>query len=306
MESLNKKKVSIIIPTYKRSEFLERAIESVLVQTYQDIEIIVIDDNKPESSYRHETNRRMLKFKDLQNVNYIQNDKNLGGALARNEGIKVATGEYIAFLDDDDVYLEDKIEVQLKFMLENNIDMSFCDVKFHNEKNRLVDYRKHPYALNVNDNKELLKFHLMYHLTPTSTYMIKRDKILEIGCFEDVEMGQEFMLMLKAINNNLKIKYLPVAKTIQYIHDGERISVGEVKINKEVDLYNFKKQYFKCLTVGQKLYIAFRHHMVLAVVNFREKNITKALGRLFIAFFIAPHYFIAEFIKHINKIRLNK
>ena len=82
----------------------------------------------------------MQKYADNNKVVYIKNNKNLGGALARNEGIFNATGDYITFLDDDDIYLPQKIEVQLGYMLKNDWDLSFSDVRIHNNNDILIDY----------------------------------------------------------------------------------------------------------------------------------------------------------------------
>ena len=105
--------VSVIIPTYKRSVFLERAINSVLKQTYKPIEIIVVDDNDSNSYYRENTKQIMIKYENLKNVIYIQHNRNKNGSAARNTGIKASRGKYIAFLDDDDEFLQNKLERQI-------------------------------------------------------------------------------------------------------------------------------------------------------------------------------------------------
>ena len=107
-------KVTIIIPTYKRSDKIERALKSAATQTYQNIEIIVVDDNANFPDERKQTAKIVKKF---QNTRLIQNQTNLGGALSRNEGIKHASGSFIVFLDDDDEFLPEKVEKQLDFML---------------------------------------------------------------------------------------------------------------------------------------------------------------------------------------------
>lgn len=293
-------KVSVIIPTYKRSEYLERAIDSVLNQTYSNIEIIVVDDNNPSSTYRTNTINKMQKYKCNEKVKYIQNTENLGGALARNVGITKATGDLITFLDDDDIYLPRKIETQLKYMVENNYDLTFTDVRIHNTKDTLIDYRQHKYIKNF-ANKELLKYHIMYHLTPTATYMFKRQSIVDLGGFDDVQMGQEFMLMLKAINNGFKIGYIPIADVIQYVHDGERISVGQNKLDNEIKMYNYKKKYFDKLSFRQKQYVRFRHHAVMAVVGKRSNKIGLAMKHMFLSIAVSPLDCILELILHIRK-----
>ena len=102
-------RVSVIIPTYKRANYIKRAIDSVLNQTYRDIELIIVDDNNPGDEDRNKLEKIIKEYKDERLI-YIQHEKNLNGAAARNTGITKATGEYITFLDDDDFYLEDRIE----------------------------------------------------------------------------------------------------------------------------------------------------------------------------------------------------
>lgn len=106
--------VSIIIPTYKRPTDLTRAIESVLSQSYKNIEIKVVDDNNPDTQERKETQALMELFKYNEKVEYLQHEKNKGGSAARNTGWKKSKGEYITFLDDDDEISPDKIKKQVE------------------------------------------------------------------------------------------------------------------------------------------------------------------------------------------------
>ena len=101
--------VSVIIPTYKRSDYICRAIDSVLNQSYHDIEVIVVDDNDSDSIDRRQTEIIMDAYKSNKRVKYIKHKKNMNGAAARNTGIKNSSGDYITFLDDDDFFLRDRI-----------------------------------------------------------------------------------------------------------------------------------------------------------------------------------------------------
>ncbi len=295
------KRVSVIIPTYKRSRFLRRAIESVLLQDYPSIEVVVVDDNEPDSVFRLETERLMSLYANDNRVLYIKNSRNLGGALARNEGIRAATGDYITFLDDDDIYLPQKVSVQISFMEKNNLEVSFSDVRVHDSRDKLIDYREHSYVQTW-DNKELLKLHLMHHLTPTATYMFQRESLLRIGGFDDVAMGQEYILMLKAITSGLRIGYLPQAFVIQYIHDGERISVGQTKLDKEKELYRLKQTYFNYLTRKERRYVRFRHYAVMVISGKRSGEFSICLQYLFRMFVTSPIYCVYELYSHFRRI----
>ena len=141
---MEKKLITVIITTYNRSRDIERAINSVLNQTYKKIELIVVDDNANNPEEREKTEQIVKKY---ENVKLIKNEKNLGGALSRNVGIKNAKGEFIAFLDDDDVYEETKIEKQYKCYLEHekeNVGLIYCYHFIINESGEVIsEYHNH-------------------------------------------------------------------------------------------------------------------------------------------------------------------
>lgn len=113
-------RVSIVIPTCNRPELLKRALNSVLNQTYQDFEIIVVDDGQKESA------EDVVGQFNGERIKYIKHAERKGGAVARNTGIKSAQGEFIAFLDDDDEWLPEKLEVQMRGFENTPTDVGFC------------------------------------------------------------------------------------------------------------------------------------------------------------------------------------
>lgn len=107
--------VSVIVPTYNRALLLERAIQSVRCQTYERLEIIVVDDASKDDT------AALVRSIDDARVRYIRHDRNRGGAAARNTGIRAARGEFIAFLDDDDQWEPEKTAAQLKLLKNYNV-----------------------------------------------------------------------------------------------------------------------------------------------------------------------------------------
>ncbi|RBI60657.1 glycosyltransferase family 2 protein [halophilic archaeon] len=99
--------VSVIVPTYNRADALPRTIESVLSQTLEDIELIVVDDASQDDT------PAVVASYDDDRVQFVQHDENQGASAARNTGIERAEGEYVAFLDSDDVWLPTKLEKQV-------------------------------------------------------------------------------------------------------------------------------------------------------------------------------------------------
>ena len=115
-----KQKVSVIIPTYKSGETLIRAVDSVLNQSYQNFQVIVVDDNNPDSEYRLRTEKLMEKYSNEERVIYLKHKENKNGSAARNTAFAYSSGDYIAFLDDDDFFLPTKLAHQVNFLNQYN------------------------------------------------------------------------------------------------------------------------------------------------------------------------------------------
>lgn len=118
--------VSVIIPMYNRESTIQRAVDSVLSQTYTNIEVLIVDDASTDNSVR-----MLDKYKHDSRVKLLCQTTNQGANAARNRGIREAKGEYIAFHDSDDEWLPQKLEKQLRYMEEENFDISFCAFKRH-------------------------------------------------------------------------------------------------------------------------------------------------------------------------------
>jgi teichuronic acid biosynthesis glycosyltransferase TuaG len=122
--------ISIITPCYNSAGFLAQTIESVIAQTYKNWEMIIVDDCSTDASFDIALN---YAAKD-ERIKVYRTEQNCGAALARNKAIKLSQGEYLAFLDSDDIWLPEKIERQLQFMRENNSDFSFTEYEHFNDK----------------------------------------------------------------------------------------------------------------------------------------------------------------------------
>ena len=128
--------VSIIMPSYNSEKFIAKAIESVLSQTYSNWELIIIDDCSDDSSI----NIIQSKAQKEQRIKIIKQKSNAGAAVARNSGIKAAKGEYIAFLDSDDLWVEDKLEKQVKYMQINKCAFSCSNYYKIGEDGKLIGH----------------------------------------------------------------------------------------------------------------------------------------------------------------------
>jgi len=165
--------VSVIIPTYNRAYILDKAIESVLNQSFKNIELIVVDDASTD-----ETSKLVKRYPS---VVYVRHSKRKGPAGARNTGLKYAKGRYIAFLDSDDVFLPEKIEKQIEFF-KKNPDLKLVQTEeLWFKGNRLIKPKK------IHEKAEGWFFHRAVKLcvVSISTVMIKKEVFKKVGIFDE-------------------------------------------------------------------------------------------------------------------------
>ncbi len=211
--------VSVIIPTYNRFNYLLNAINSVKSQTYPNVEIIVVNDCSTQSEYYSH------KFEGVIVINLSPNSKErfgfaCAGGYQRNFGIKNASGEYIAFLDDDDIWLPNKLELQIKAMQDSGCKMSStdgyigygpfnsnCKYKLYNAEHYINDLKN--IYLNKNSlllsngipkiwNKDFLSIH---NCVICSSCIIHRDIIYKVGYFKIVRACEDIDYWLRALEH---------------------------------------------------------------------------------------------------------
>lgn len=115
--------VSIIMPSYNTEKYIKKSIASVIKQTYQNWELIIVDDCSTDN-----TDDIIKKFDDVR-IRYIKNKRNFGAAISRNRALRLAKGRWIAFLDSDDLWKVQKLEKQLKFMKDYGYSFTFTDYR---------------------------------------------------------------------------------------------------------------------------------------------------------------------------------
>ena len=167
-------KVSVVIPTLNRREFLKEAIDSVLDQTFQDFKLIVVDDGSTD-----DTNGLVKDYKNTK-IKYICQDTE-GPASARNMGIKISKGTYIAFLDSDDTWEKDKLEIQVSAM-DNNPECLFSHTEeiWYKKGKRINPKEKHK-----KHHGEVFEQSVKLCAISMSTVMVKRELFDRIGLFDE-------------------------------------------------------------------------------------------------------------------------
>ena len=221
--------VSVIIPYYKKKNYIKSTIKSVLNQTYKNFEIIIVYDDKDRNDLKY-----LNKIKKLdKKIKIILNVKNIGAGLSRNKAIKRAKGKYIAFIDSDDLWNKKKLGVQLNFMKKNNYDISHTNYSIIDESGRIVGIRK---ARDLTYNDLLTSCDI-----GLSTVMIKK-KCLRKNLFVNLKTKEDYVLWLKLARK--KNKFFGLNKNLTYWRD-IRDSLSSSTIQKLFDGYKVYRKYLK-------------------------------------------------------------
>lgn len=240
--------VSVIITTYKRTpEIVQRAAQSVLKQTYKNLELIIVDDSPSTYEFRDAVKKMVFSLGDK--VCYIQHENNMGACAARNTGLSCAKGEYVAFLDDDDEWLPEKIEKQVEIVeKDGDVALVYCGrYSYYTKENNEVLQNTEFHRGMVFDKLILENF-----IGSTSFPLLRKSCIDKLGGF-DVEMkaSQDYELWLR-IAKEYKVDYVETPLVRYYYHEGEQITKNHAY---KVDAYKkLVKKHFDYLKKDRKAY----------------------------------------------------
>jgi len=190
--------ISVIIPVYNGEYMIKRAIESVLSQTYRDFEIIVVDDGSTDN-----TSEVLKPYRDR--IGYFYQE-NRGVAGARNKGIEKSKGEYIAFLDQDDIWLPEKLELQAKY-LDGNTDVSMVYSRYWREYEDTGGKKLRPKKKYLEDGYIYTKV-LFRYLIWIGTVMLRRSCFDVLGKFDTSLVPAEDKDMLLRVAKNYKVGFI--------------------------------------------------------------------------------------------------
>jgi len=193
--------ISIVIPYYKKKKYISESIQSVLNQSYQNFEIILVYDDK---------NITELDFiKDItkidNRINLIVNKSNLGAAISRNKGIQYAKGDFIAFLDADDLWKKNKLEKQINFMKKNKFDFCHTTYEIIDDNYQIIKQRK---ARNFYEVDDLIK---SCDIGLSTVILSKKIINLDIR-FPELKTKEDFVFWLKILQ--LKIPIVSIDETL--------------------------------------------------------------------------------------------
>lgn len=277
-------KISIIVPAYNAGKFISRCIESILIQTYSNIEVIIIDDGSNDNTFEL-CNNWACKDKRIR----VYKINNCGPANARNIGIKEATGEWLLFVDADDSICSTMCADLLYAAKENSAEMSFCNLV--NRGLKRDDFFlpfKGEKRIFENKEKKKLEWYLVSKNSETGDIilclsgpickLIKRECIKDIAFPIDITLGEDTCFVLEVINRVNKVVYINKCLYNRYITDGSLSSLKwndgarRVKyVNWVIDRY-YDSEYFKS-AVKQLIALNLKDEIMIYYKHLSERNI---------------------------------
>ena len=281
MNNPDSPKISVIIPLYNQKQFVGEAIESVLDQSYSNIEIIVVNDGSTDDPLPE-----LEKYRDKI---ILINQENRGLAGARNTGISNSTGDYIQLLDADDFLHKDKIKLQLEFCIAENCDVSYCEIsQFHNDTGK-TELR---YVGEIKDMfPHLYNFWHTYPL-PVHSMLIRKDIFQKFGLFdEELKACEDRYFFSKLAVSGVTFRYFPFIGGFRRLHGSDmnrdklHIMKNTIryfrKINAELDDSYFIKR-FNCPAermMNTNLTYMYLVNISEGVKRIEQKKIKSQIGR---------------------------
>ena len=255
--------VSVVTPTYKRSEKLPRAIESILAQTYTNIELFVVNDNDPNDDFTQYVKTITENYLRDHLFHLIIQEKHINGAVARNIAIKRAKGEYIAFLDDDDWWEKNKLEEQVNVL--QSLDSSWggvsCKFRLFDENGKVVGKSSKYDGGYI--YKDILS---LYSDVATGTLLLRRAALDETGYFDenllrnqDIQLLAQFTYKYKLEEVNQFLHCVDISDNQNRAVTEERLLSVRKALYKSLDpiMSQLSKSEFRCIDAMRDLELGY-------------------------------------------------
>jgi glycosyltransferase involved in cell wall biosynthesis len=220
--------VSVVMATYNRAQLLSRSLDSILNQTYQNYEIIVVDDASPDS-----TQAVLDEYKSrYPNIKSLRNATNSGPCVSRNAAIQIAEGKYVAIMDDDDTCVSTRLEKQVE-VLENDpgVGLCFARVDFRDEfGNSLFSFPAYRPGRGFPDDPSTAFLHLLLdnNKVADATIMARRDVLVKHPYPTDMRVVIDWYLALVISGNGIRMKYLPeIVLLIDHFTERQRLTLDK-------------------------------------------------------------------------------
>lgn len=305
---MQNKHVSVVIPTYKTSyEVLSRTISSCLAQTYPPFEIIIVDDNG-DNEYRENALKISSEYRT--NVSVLFNEKNRGANYSRNRGVLSARGDFIAFLDSDDVWIPNYLQIVSNIIEDNNSKFITSNYQIvHNDGTLPPEFNDKKFVSGDFSKKELYQD----FIGPTSTVVIAKETIIKAGLFDEKLPARQDYDMWIRVSKLVPVFYNYTPSVKVYRVGNDSISSSYKRNVEGTKLVLHKILSTENLTNDEKKEISASHykHMALACIlcnAYKESRIyaKKSLKlvfdkRIFIWYLLSFFPFLFNFLRKVRK-----
>lgn len=290
---MTKNLVSVIVPTYNRSKMLIKAIESIFNQSYKNIEVIVIANGCTD-----DTDIIVgTLIKKYGKITFLNFTKPLGGAEARNKGLDVVRGEYIAFLDDDDEWLETKLEKQIKILKESDYCIVGCNFN-----------EVYPNKIKIRKLQENVSFFDMSYENLLGSYsfcMTKSIYVNKLRINKNLKANQDYDLWLKILESTNKTAYIIQEYLVNYYQHDIKISTNYT--NKVHAQEKFILIWHKKLTKNSLAYQSMKIDFFIFMSDKKLVNYIFKIPFIFISIFKSPYrYNLKKYYVYLNFFRYLK
>lgn len=262
---------TVVIPTYKGTKNLLRAVNSVLDQTIADLEVIIVDDNGKGTEEQRTTEQLLLDNIADSRLKYIALEKNSGGSAARNKGASIATGKFINFLDDDDAIERTKLEVQINALTNshNSFGMAYSSSKIYSE-GVLSNIIKATKSGNI-----LYDFLMGKIKIGTGTVLMYRDVWCKLGGYDENFVRHQDWEFFARVLSNYKAIATPTVFFERHITN-RNLPANVTKAEEYTDQYiNFLKNVNLNISTKQLRKVVNYNNSRIALLYLRQKDIKK-------------------------------
>jgi glycosyltransferase involved in cell wall biosynthesis len=264
--------VSVIIPAYNVAPYIGETLDSVCAQTFTDYEVIVINDGSPDTE---ELERELARF--LDRINYVKQE-NGGASAARNAGLRAARGEFVAFLDADDLWLPSYLDGQVKFLAERNCDLVCADAEvFSNDSCQNKTYMEALMAdAPPTGDVSFIGLLSAEQSLITSGVVVRRERVVEAGLFDEaLRNSQDFDLWLRLALSGTRMAYQRRV-LLRYRSRDNSLSGDEVNVHlRELRVLEKVERSYDLLPT--------KRAEVIAVIERRRALLEFELGKLYLA-----------------------
>lgn len=279
--------ISIITPVYNGEDFLDRSIKSVLSQTYQNWELLLIDDGSEDDSARI-----IERYLEDDRIKFLKNDSNSGISATRNKGINNSSGECIALLDQDDEWFPDKLQKQVKVLnglgYDYGLIYSNLEVRFDNgdvtERKKEIEPKS-----TIIENLELM---LLRNLISSPTVLIRKEVLDEVGLFDDsIKWGGDDYDLWIRIAHKYKFFYIDEVLCIRHEHqqnysaDKKRMMLRTIELGEK-----YVKQFGLESSLSRKL--KSNHYYRYGIESLKKLRVLTGLSHVIKSLFISKQGFI--------------